>query len=109
MTAAAKLAMVKTLLRIDSADTSEDALIETYLEAAAQEILSWRYSNARIVPEAVPAEYEITQVQAVINGYTQSGIEGQLRSSENGIVREFQFSDMVSFIRAHVIPVAGTV
>lgn len=101
--------MVKTLLRIDSADTSEDALIETYLEAAAQEILSWRYSNARNVPEAVPAEYEITQVQAVINGYTQSGIEGQLRSSENGIVREFQFSDMVSFIRAHVIPVAGTV
>ena len=109
MTAAEKLAMVKTLLRIDSADTSEDALIETYLEAAAQEILSWRYSNARNVPEAVPAEYEITQVQAVINGYTQSGIEGQLRSSENGIVREFQFSDMVSFIRAHVIPVAGTV
>lgn len=101
--------MVKALLRIDSADTSEDALITSYLDMAAQEILGWRYSNARNVPEAVPAEYEMTQVQAVINGYTQSGIEGQLRSSENGIVREFQFSDMVSFIRAHVIPVAGTV
>lgn len=109
MTAAAKLAMVKTLLRIDGADTSEDALIETYLEAAAQEILSWRYSNAHSVPEDVPGAYEMTQVQAVINGYTQAGIEGQLRSSENGIVREFQYSDMVSYIRAHVIPVAGTV
>lgn len=101
--------MVKTLLRIDGADTSEDALIETYLEAAAQEIIAWRYSNAHSVPEDVPGAYEMTQVQAVINGYTQAGIEGQLRSSENGIVREFQYSDMVSFIRAHVIPVAGTV
>ena len=109
MTAAAKLAMVKTLLRIDSADTSEDALIETYLEAAAQEILSWRYSNARNVPAAVPAEYEMTQVQAVINGYTQSGVEGQTSSTENGIVRQFQYSDMVSYIRAHVVAVAGTV
>ena len=109
MTAAAKLAMVKALLRIDSTDTSEDALITTYLEAAAQEILSWRYSNAHNVPEDVPAAYEMTQVQAVINGYTQSGVEGQLSSSENGIVRQFQYSDMISYVRAHVIPVAGTV
>ncbi|MBR2125380.1 MAG: phage head-tail connector protein [Akkermansia sp.] len=101
--------MVKTLLRVDSADTSEDALITSYLDMAAQEILSWRYSNARNVPAAVPAEYEMTQVQAVINGYTQSGVEGQLSSSENGIVRQFQYSDMTSYIRAHVIPVAGTV
>ena len=57
----------------------------------------------------MPGAYEMTQVQAVMNGYTQAGIEGQLRSSENGIVREFQYSDMVSYIRAHVIPVAGTV
>lgn len=109
MTAAAKLAMVKTLLRIDSADTSEDALITSYLDMAAQEILSWRYSNAHSVPKDVPAAYEMAQVQAVINGYTQSGIEGQVRSSENGIVREFQYSDMISYIRAHVIPVVGTV
>lgn len=101
--------MVKTLLRIDSADTSEDALIETYLEAAAQEIIAWRYSNARNVPEAVPAEYEITQVQAVINGYTQAGIEGQTESVENGITRRFKYTDMVEYVRAHVIPVAGTV
>ena len=67
MTSEAKLAMVKAILRIDSTDTSEDVLITTYLDMAAQEILGWRYSNANPdnVPETVPTEYEMTQVQAV--------------------------------------------
>lgn len=107
MTIADKLAMVKAILRID--DTSEDALTTTYLTMAAREIIGWRYSNANPdnVPENVPEEYEMTQVQAVINGYTQSGIEGQVLSIENGIHRHFEYSDMISYIRAHVIPIAG--
>lgn len=109
MTTAAKLSMIKALLRIDSADTSEDALITNYLDMAAQEILSWRYSNARNVPEDVPGAYEMTQVQAVINGYTQSGVEGQTESVENGITRRFKYTDVVEYVRSHVIPVAGTV
>ena len=109
MTPEAKLAMVKAILRIDDTDTSEDALITTYLDMAAQEILGWRYSNANPdnMPEVVPSEYEMTQVQAVINGYTQAGVEGQVLSIENGIHRHFNYSDMVEYVRAHVIPVAG--
>lgn len=109
MTPEAKLAMVKAILRIDDTDTSEDALITTYLDMAQQEMLSWRYSHANPdnVPETVPTEYEITQVQAVINGYTQAGVEGQVLSIENGIHRHFNYSDMVEYVRAHVIPIAG--
>ena len=109
MTSEAKLAMVKAILRIDDTDTSEDALITTYLDMAQQEMLSWRYSHANPdnVPETVPPEYEITQVQAVINGYTQAGVEGQVLSIENGIHRHFNYSDMVEYVRAHVIPIAG--
>lgn len=105
----AKLAMVKAILRIDSADTSEDALITTYLDMAGHEILSWRYSqaNPENIPDDVPSEYEMTQVQAVINGYTQAGVEGQVLSIENGIHRHFQYADMVEYVRAHVIPIAG--
>ena len=101
--------MVKAILRIDDTDTSEDALITTYLDMAQQEMLSWRYSHANPenVPETVPTEYEITQVQAVINGYTQAGVEGQVLSIENGIHRHFNYSDMVEYVRAHVIPIAG--
>jgi len=109
VTPEAKLAMVKAILRIDDTDTSEDALITTYLDMAQQEMLSWRYSHANPdnVPETVPTEYEITQVQAVINGYTQAGVEGQVLSIENGIHRHFNYSDMVEYVRAHVIPIAG--
>ena len=109
MTSEAKLAMVKAILRIDDSDTSEDVLITTYLDMAQQEMLSWRYSHANPdnVPETVPTEYEITQVQAVINGYTQAGVEGQVLSIENGIHRHFNYSDMVEYVRAHVIPIAG--
>jgi hypothetical protein len=109
MTSEAKLAMVKAILRIDDTDTSEDALITTYLDMAQQEMLAWRYSHANPdnVPETVPPEYEITQVQAVINGYTQAGVEGQVLSIENGIHRHFNYSDMVEYVRAHVIPIAG--
>lgn len=109
MTTEAKLAMIKAILRIDTSDTSEDALITTYLEMASQEIFSWRYSNANPdnVPETVPTEYEMAQVQAVINGYTQAGVEGQVLSIENGVHRHFQYADMVEYVRAHVIPIAG--
>ena len=109
MTMDEKLTMVKAVLRIDTSDTSEDALITTYLTFASREILGWRYSNANPdnVPTEVPTEYEMTQVQAVINGYTQSGIEGQVLSIENGVHRRFEYSDMVRYIRNNVIPIAG--
>ena len=99
-----KLAMVKSILRIS--DQTKDDLLITYLNAAKSEILGWRYSYAETTPDEVPAEYEMTQVQAVINGFTQSGNEGQNVSIEKGIHRHFSYSDMVRYIRANVIPIA---
>ena len=104
MTTFEKLAMVKDILRIS--DQSKDDLLTTYLTAAKSEILGWRYSYAGTIPDEVPAEYEMTQVQAVINGFTQSGNEGQNVSIENGIHRHFSYSDMIRYIRANVIPIA---
>lgn len=107
MTIAEKLAMVKAILRIS--DDTEDVLITTYLTMASRELIGWRYSYAdpSNVPEDVPDEYEMTQVMAVVVGYTQSGVEGQSVSVENGIHRHFEHSDMVRYIRANVIPIAG--
>lgn len=105
MTNSEKLAMVKSLLRIS--DTSMDNLLTTYLNAAKSEILGWRYSyDSDNAPSEVPAEYEMTQVQAVVNGFTQSGNEGQSVSIENGIHRHFSYADMVRYIRANVIAIA---
>ena len=103
MTANEKLDMVKTIM---GTDAPSDAEITSYLSAAKSEILSWRYSYAASIPDEVPAEYEMTQVQAVVNGFTQRGNEGETVSVENGIHRHFAYSDMVRYIRANVIPIA---
>jgi hypothetical protein len=58
------------------------------------------------MPEDVPAAYEMTQIYAVVNGFTQRGIEGQSVSIENGIHRHFDFTDMVRYIRGNVIAMA---
>ena len=105
MTTAEKLAMVKDILRIS--DSEMDSLLTTYLNMAKSALLGWRYSSSADAPLEVPAEYEMTQIQAVINGFTQSGNEGQLVSIENGIHRHFSHEDMIGYIRANVIAIAN--
>lgn len=104
MTNQEKLDMVKTIMGSDAPD---DATISSYLELAKTEILHWRYSyNPDDMPGDVEPAYEITQVQAVVNGFTQRGMEGQTVSVENGIHRHFSFQDMTRYIRANVIAYA---
>lgn len=104
MTNEEKLAMVKSIMGPDAPD---DATITTYLNAAGTEILQWRFQyNPENIPEDVPAEYEMTQVYAVVSGFTQRGMEGQTVSIENGIHRHFAYHDMVRYIRSNVIAFA---
>ena len=99
-----KLDMVKTIMGPDAPD---DNTIMSYLAYAKAEILQWRFSyNPDAMPDDVEPAYEITQVQAVVNGFTQRGMEGETTSIENGIHRHFNYSDMVRYIRANVIPFA---
>lgn len=109
MTTAEKIAMVRAMLHIE--DSSEDDTIEVYLTASQKEILSWRYSysSSAEIPEVVPAEYEMTQVMSVVAGYSQRGAENETWHSENGISRTFKYGDMLSYIRANVIPIAKVI
>lgn len=99
-----KLELLVTLLDADS-DASEK--LEAYLTIAEKEILSWRYSYAGGIPKEFPPEYEMTQINAVIAGFNLIGAENQTQHSENGIQRMFKHSDMISYIRSNVIPIAG--
>ena len=104
MTVDEKLGMVKTIMADDAPD---DETILSYLNLAKTEILQWRYTfNPDAMPEDVPAAYEMTQVYAVVSGFTQRGVEGQSFSMENGIHRHFDFTDMVRYIRGNVIAYA---
>src|SRR5574344_1434048 len=105
MTDAEKLAMLKSLLKIT--DTTRDAELAVYISLAKAEILAWLYSGK--TPEGVtdvPAQYEPTQIMAVIAGVGLQGLENQTASTENAITRQFRHSSMIEFIRANVIPYA---
>ena len=107
MTMAEKIEMVMALL--SETDSRLEEKIEVYLTASAKEIISWRYSYSSKSVSEVPAEYEMTQIYAVIAGYTLSGAENQTFHNENGIQRTFKYSDMLNYIRAHVVPKAGVI
>jgi hypothetical protein len=105
MNDAEKLGQLKVLLQIT--DTMQEATLAVYLDFAKAEILAWLYSGK--TPEGVsdvPARYIPTQIQAVVVGYSQSGAEGQLAHTENAISRQFEYSNMLAFIKSNVIPYA---
>lgn len=107
MTASQKLSAIKTIVGIT--DTSMDATINTFIQLTTQEILQYKYSLIG-VPSGqteVDPEDEVTQIQAVVAGYNMRGAENQTSHNENQIYRTFHFTDMVEYIRSHVIPYAG--
>lgn len=107
MNASEKKEMVCSILGLTDDDASEIGRIDVYLSAAAKEIISWRYSYSGNAPKDVPEEYEMTQIMAVVAGYSQSGAEGQATHSENGISRTFNYPDMLHYIRRNVIHKVG--
>lgn len=109
MTDEEKLTNVKAILGFT--DIEFDTTIMTYITMAGNEIIGWRYSyspNYADVTE-VPSEYEMTQVNAVVAGFSIRGAEGQTLHEENSIRRTFKYEDMLSYIRSHVIPIAGVI
>ena len=107
MTSAEKLTAVKELLN-DGNPLPSDTKLNTYIDLAKKEILSWMYSQIGGVPETVtdvPAKYEITQIYAVVAGYTHAGAEGEKQHQENGVNRYFVTSDMLDYIRRNVLAI----
>lgn len=104
MTDTEKLTMVKTLLS-DGGSLPSDEKLTAYLSLAKTEILNWMYSQVGGVPTDVtnvPTKYEITQIYAVVAGYTHAGSEGETQHNENGINRVFSSVDMVDYIHRNV-------
>ena len=107
MTDAQKLVVLKTLLS-DGGDVPSDAKLETYLDLSEAEILAWKYHLVGGIPnnvDNVPLADEGAQIYAVVAGYTHAGSEGEQTHIENGVHRHFIYSDMVDYIRNHVLPI----
>lgn len=108
MTDAQKLITVQTLIDDGTGYMPSDNLLSTYIAVAGNEILSWMYHLVGGVPEdvvEVPSKYEGIQIYAVVVGFTQSGAEGQGMSIENGVHRDFKYTDMLDYIHNNVLPI----
>ena len=104
MTTDEKLQMI--ILMLGNDESLDMPALMAYLEAAKREILAWLYGG-RNAPADVPAEYEMTQVHAVVAGYSQRGAENQTWHAENGVMRTFHYDDMLAYIRANVVQMVG--
>lgn len=108
MTDAEKLEILATLLD-DGGEVPSSEKLNTYLNLAKGEILSWMYHLIGGVPSdvtTVPERYDGTHIYAVVAGYTHAGAEGQKQHTENGISRVFVYSDMVDYIHQNVTAIA---
>ena len=107
MTDAQKLTTVKTLLDDGTGYLPSDEKLNTYITLSGNEILAWKYHLVGGVPDGVtevPSLDEGAQIYAVVAGYTHAGAEGEQTHIENGVHRRFMYSDMVDYIRNHVLP-----
>lgn len=105
MTDEEKLTTIKVILE-DGGEVPSDEKLGVYLTLAGHAILAWKYHLVGGVPEGVtqvPAEDEMAQIYAVIAGYTHAGAEGEKQHTENGVSRVFYDSDMMAYIRTHVL------
>ncbi|MBQ1572302.1 MAG: hypothetical protein IIZ78_14335 [Clostridiales bacterium] len=109
MTDSQKLTTVKTLIEDGSGYMPSDETLNTYISIAGNEILAWMYHLVGGVPDdvaEVPTKYEQIQIYAVVVGWTHAGAEGQGLSIENGVHRDFRYSDMLDYIHNNVLPIA---
>ena len=107
MTDAQKLDIIKTLLDDGTGNAPSDNTLNTYIALAANEILAWKYHLVGGVPAdatEVPSADEGAQIYAVVAGFTHAGSEGEQTHIENGVHRHFVYSDMIDYIRNHVLP-----
>lgn len=109
MTDDVKLDIIKTLIEDGSGYAPSDNTLRAYIAVAGKEILAWMYHLIGGVPDdvtEVPSKYENIQIYAVVVGWTHAGAEGQGLSIENGVHRDFRYSDMLDYIHNNVLPFA---
>lgn len=109
MTDDVKLDIIKTLIEDGSGYAPSDNTLRSYIAVAGNEILAWMYHLVGGIPNGVtevPNKYENIQIYAVVVGWTHAGAEGQGLSIENGVHRDFRYSDMLDYIHNNVLPYA---
>lgn len=99
-----KVLVVKNL----TSDDEDSALIETYLEIAASEIINRAYPYNHEITE-VPPKYDLLQCKIAAYMIQKRGAEGQTAHSENGVSRSYEDADIPFSLTSQIIPFAGVI
>jgi hypothetical protein len=102
VTADEKLGMVKALI---SDMNVSDEQINTYLNVAAQRILTTAYPCGTSKVE-VPSRYETLQCELAVRMIARRGGEGEIGHTENGISRSYANADDSDLLN-RIVPAVG--
>ena len=105
---ATQLDRLKIRLEIAGTDTSEDVLLQEWLDTAKEIILEYRYPySSDPTQEVFEARYFGLQVDIAVERYSRMGAEGQITHTENGMQRQYSSSDISKELLGRITPKAG--
>lgn len=101
------IAMVKKILMLK--DNDSDETIAAMLDIANDAILDRLYcaSGRPEGVDTIPRDCMPILVNSVVISYSQIGAEGELSHNEDGVSRDYNYSNMLEYINRHVIPFVG--
>lgn len=104
MTDAEKVAIIKQMC-----DETDEDLISTYLDLAAQAILQKAYPYEEELPAEVPDRYVEIQLEAASYLINKRGAEGESVHLENTIHRHYTDADIPTTLLRRITPYAGVI
>lgn len=89
----------------DRTGEQDDALLDIYLDMAAEEVLNRAYPfRTGDEDVAVPRRYVMLQVEIATYLLNKRGAEGQLSHSENGISRSYERAGVPESLLKQIMP-----
>ena len=111
MTTEKKITMLRSML--DTEDTTDDGVLEVYLELAAHKIFNRMYQFPEFYEDyeglEVPDRYVMAQLNIAVYFLNKRGAEGEIQHIENGIHRNYGASDIPDAMLKDVIPFCKTI
>lgn len=101
-----KLEKLNTWIEPDSLSKSHSQLL---LDSAGDVILNRLYPAKRPDDAAVPARYEMLQIQIAAEIYSKQGAEGESSHSENGISRVYESAGVSPSLLNQIVPYVGVI
>ena len=97
--------MINMLHSMMEDDDTNDGVLNTYLEIAAQKILNRMYPYKTDYSDLeVPDRYAMIQLNIAVYLLNKRGAEGEIQHIENGIHRNYGSSDVPDGLLKDIVP-----